>query len=191
MKLEDAIKKRQSIKKYSDKKPNWRKIVRCIDAARYAPTAGNHFITKFILVSDKDKINKIANACSQDFISDSKYIVVVVSDDTTLTKFYGKKLGERYARQQSGAAIQNFLLQITAEDLATCWVGFYEESHIKKNLDIPEENNIVVEAIFPIGEETKIKTPRKRKTDLETITYFDKWKNHKMVPEKRTSVKAV
>jgi nitroreductase len=191
MKLEDAIKKRQSIRKYADKKPDWRKIIRCIDAARHAPSAGNHFITRFILISDKDKINKIATACSQDFVGDVEYIVAVVSDDATLTKHYGKKLGERYARQQAGAAIQNFLLQITAEDLVTCWIGFYEESHIKKNLGIPEQKNIVVEALFPIGKETKVKTPQKQKTDLETITFFDKWNNKKMVPEKRTSVKAI
>ena len=55
MELNKAIKKRRSVRKFKDKKPNWRDILECIDSVRYAPMAGNNFTLKFILVDDKDR----------------------------------------------------------------------------------------------------------------------------------------
>jgi hypothetical protein len=42
---------------------------------------------------------------------------------------------------------------------------------------------MIIEGIFPIGKETKIKTPIKPKAELENIMYFNKWDSKKMDPE--------
>ncbi|MCA9487852.1 MAG: nitroreductase family protein, partial [Nanoarchaeota archaeon] len=60
MQLDKIIQSRRSIRKYKPKSPNWRSIIEAIDAARYAPMAGNIFSLKFILVDDEEKIKKIA-----------------------------------------------------------------------------------------------------------------------------------
>ena len=174
------VKKRRSVRRYSSSKPDWRKIIRAIDAARYAPLAGNMMNLRFILVSDKEKIKQLAEASQQDFVGKVDYIVVVVSDDSRLIQSYDE-LGAKFARQQSGAAIQNFLLALVDLGLATCWVGYFDDTEIKRVLEIPEE--VVVEAIFPIGKETKIKTSEKRKVDLDNVLYFDKWKNKFIEPK--------
>ncbi|MCK5449405.1 nitroreductase family protein [Candidatus Pacearchaeota archaeon] len=188
MQLQDAIKKRKSVRRYFDKKPDWRKIIRAIDMARFAPSAGNNFVLRFILVSDEKKIAKLAEAAQQDFVGTAKYVVVAVSDDSKLVRSYGDK-GVRYAPQQAGASIQNFLLALTEQDLVTTWVGHFYDEQVKEVLDIPE--NLSVEGIFPIGKETKVKTSEKRKIDLENILYFDKWKNRKMTPQTIVSVEGV
>jgi len=185
MDLKTAIKERKSVRRYLDKKPNWRKVIRAIDAARYAPSAGGQFALKFILVSDEKKIAKLAEAAQQDFVGTAKYVVVAVSDDSKLVRSYGDK-GIRFASQQAGAAIENFLLALTEQGLVTTWVGYFYDGQVKDVLDIPDD--LSVEAIFPIGKETKIKTSRKVKTDLENVLYFDKWKNKKMTPETRVSI---
>lgn len=177
MQLKDVIKKRQSIKRFSHKKPDWRKILRAIDMARFAPSAGNQFVTRFILVSDEKKIEKLAAAAQQDFVGKAQYVVVVVSDDSGLVRDYGKR-GVRYCTQQSGAAIENFLLALVEEELVTTWVGHFVDEQIARALDIPE--GLHVEAIFPIGIETKIKTRAKRKMKLESVLYFDKFGEKKM-----------
>lgn len=187
MDLDKAIKTRKSVRRYLDKKPDWRKIIQAIDLARFAPTAGNMFRTEFILVSDKKKILEIKNACQQDFVGEAHYLVVVVSDDTLLTKMYGER-AEKFGRQQAGAAIENFILKLSALGLATCWVGYYEENQIKRTLNIPD--HIIVEAVFPIGFETKVKARESKKTALETVLFFDKYKNKYMEPKSRVSVEA-
>jgi SagB-type dehydrogenase family enzyme len=188
MQLKEAIKKRKSVRKFmSNKSPNWRKIIKAIDAARFAPAAGNEFVTKFILVSDEKKIAEIATASQQPFIKDAKYLVAVVTDDSRLVKLYGDR-GTRYAGQQSGAAIQNFLLALTEQGLATTWVGHFDDDYVKRVLGIDKET---VEAVFPIGKETKIETQDKPKKELESIIYFDKWKNKKMRLDTRVSVESI
>lgn len=181
MELDKAIKERKSIRKFKDKKPNWREIIECIDVTRYSPMAGNNFTLKLILVDDKEKIQKLAEASQQSFVGQVKYIVVVCSDSSRLINSYGKR-GEIYSRQQAGAAIENFLLKIEEKKLATCWIGYFVEEQVKRILKIPE--NIDVEALFPIGYEFKKEKPRK-KIDLDNILYFNEYKNKKMkIPKK-------
>ena len=189
MDLKTAIKKRKSVRRYMDAKPDWRKIIRAIDAARFAPSAGGQFALKFILVSDEKKIRELAAAAQQDFVGTAKYVVVAVSDDSKLVRSYGDR-GVRYASLQAGAAIQNFLLALTELGLVTTWVGHFYEEQVKSALEISDD--LSVEAILPIGKETKVKgSERKAKPDLENIIYFDKWKNKKMIPQKKMSFDAI
>lgn len=176
MDLTKAIQSRKSVRNFKDKKPDWRDIIECIDTARYAPMAGGNFTVKFIIVEDKEKIEKIATAAQQPFIADAKFIVVACSNPLRTLNAYGKK-GEVYSRQQAGAAIENFLLKIQEKNLATTWVGYFVESIIKETLRIPEHIN--VEAIFPVGYEFK-KTKPKTKIDLDSILYFEEYGNKRM-----------
>lgn len=188
MQLTDAIKKRKSVRKYSHKSPNWRKIIRAIDLTRFSPSAGNQFSLKFILVSDKYKIGKLSEATQQEFVGTAQYVVVAVSDDSKLIKLYGER-GIRYSSLQAGASIQNFLLALTEQGLVTTWVGHFYDEQVKEVLDIPE--SFSVEGVFPVGIETKIKTKERLKPDLENIIYFDKWGNKKMELQTRVSLEGI
>ncbi len=181
MQLNKAIKSRKSVRKFKSKKPDWRDIIECIDAARYTPMAGGIYSLKFILVDDAEKIQKLRDAAQQDFVGQTKYVVVVCTAPSRVINSYGKR-GKRYCRQQAGAAIQNFLLSIEEKGLSTCWVGAFVDNQIKSILKIPEEVN--VEAIFPIGYEMGKKT-RRKKINLDNILYFNKYKNKKMKPVKK------
>jgi nitroreductase len=180
MDLDKSIQERKSVRHYSEKKPDWKDIIECIDAARYAPMAGNIFPLRFIIVSDKDKIKKLSEASQQEFVGTAKYIVVVCTDPSLVKNAY-PDFAEKFCRQQAGAAVENFLLKLTEKKLETCWIGYFVEDLIKTALNIPDK--IVVEAIFPIGLQTKkVGTERnkKRKIDMDRILYFDKWKQDSM-----------
>ena len=129
------------------------------------------------MVDDEDKIQKIAEACQQQYISQAKFVVVACSNPSRTVNEYGKQ-GAVYCRQQAGAAIQNFLLKIEESGLATCWVGYFVEEQIKRLLKIPAEWN--VEALFPIGYEYDKKRTRKAKIDMDRILYFNYYDNKKM-----------
>jgi len=177
MELDKAIKERRSVRKFKDKKPNWRDILDCIDSMRYTPMAGDNFTLKFILVDDKEKIEKLAEAAQQDFIAETKYVLVVCSDGSRTINAYGKR-GEMYCKQQAGAAIQTFLLKIAEAGLATCWIGHFIDEQVKRELKIPEK--IEVEAMLPIGYEFKKPLTRKIKSDLDRALYFNSYKNTQM-----------
>jgi len=188
MQFKSLIRKRRSVSKFllGKKKADWRKILRAIDAVRFIPAAGNQYNMKWMLVRDSDVISQLADAAQQPFISHASYVVVCVSDPSVLTRLYGED-GERYTAQQAGAAIQNFLLALTEEGLATTWVGHFYEEMVKNLLDVPDDK--VVEAIFPIGIEGKnSSTKRAPKTELDTIVNFGKWGNKIMEPETRVKI---
>ena len=182
MDLDKAIHSRRSVKKFKNKKPDWRDIIEAIDSARYAPMAGNNYSLKFILVDDKEKIIKIADSAQQDFIKKVDFLVVVCSKPSRTINSYGEK-GKIYFRQQAGAAIENFLLSIQDRGLATCWIGHFVEDEIKRVLEIPED--VHVEAFFPIGYEFSKPKTKRVPIDLDKVLYFNKYKNRKMKPVKR------
>jgi nitroreductase len=181
MNLDKAIKERHCVRKFKSKKPDWRKILKAIDSATKAPLAGNISTVKFILVTEKDKINELAKAATQDFIAATHYVVVACSDPTQCERSYGKR-AERYCRQQAGATIENFLLKITDMKLAACWVGAFSDVTVKRILKIPD--NCEVEAILPIGYEMGKITQRK-KPDLDDVLFFNKWKNKFMTKKRK------
>jgi len=185
MELDKAIKSRHSVRKFNSKKPDWRDIIEAIDAARYAPMAGRNYTVKFILIDNPESIKKIKEACQQDFVAKAQYVVVICSKPSITINAYGER-GKNYARQQSGAAIQNFFLKITELGLATCWVGHFVEGQVKSALKIPDDIN--VEAIFPVGFEYEKKRTRKAPTDLDNILYFNEWKQKRMKKIKKITV---
>ena len=175
MDFDKVIKKRASIRKYSDKKVKYDKIIDAIEAANMAPSPGNLPILKYIIVEDQEKINMLADACQQGFIKDAQVVVVFCSDPKKVYLMYDKRT-DKYIKQHAGAAIENFLLKITEMNLSSCWVGAFSEKTAKDVLSIPDEIN--VEAILPIAYAHKTDNAKqKAKPNLGNTIYFDKWKN--------------
>jgi nitroreductase len=182
MDLDKAIKERHCVRRFKTKAPDWRDLIKAIDLARLAPSAGNIPTLKFVVVTEQDKIQRLAEASQQDFVGTAQYVVVVCTDPTQCVRSYEER-GNKYCSQQAGAAIQNFFLKLTDLGLSTCWVGSFADEQVKRILQIPE--NAIVEGIFPIGYEMPPKDKQKPKAPLEDVLYFNKWKNKYMAPLKK------
>jgi nitroreductase len=59
----DAFKNRRSVRKFKLDSIPQTDILRIIDAARMAPTSGNQQPWKFLIIRDKNKINRMKEAC--------------------------------------------------------------------------------------------------------------------------------
>jgi nitroreductase len=176
MDLDKTIKERRSVRKFKSAKPDWRDIIECIDAMRYAPMAGNNFSIKVILVDEEDKIQELAETAQQPFIAQANYVLVVCTTPSRTEISYGER-GKIYLKQQAGAAIQNFLLKITEKKLSSCWIGHFAETQVKRTLSIPED--VHVEALLPVGYAFK-KPEQKRKIELDAFLYFNTYGRNKM-----------
>lgn len=186
MKFDEIIENRHSVRKFLKKKPSWRAIALAINSARLGPLAGNIPNLRFIIVSDEKIIEKLAEAANQDWIKQAFYVVVVCSKDENLVLSYGER-GKKYARQQSGAAIENFWLKLVELGLSTCWVGAFYDEEVRRILKIPED--IEIEAMFPIGyEDAKEKSKQKPKPELSSIIFWEKWDNKYMIPPKKLEI---
>jgi nitroreductase len=172
MNLVEGIKSRRSVKTFNGKVPNWRKVIQAIDIARFSPMAGNMYSAKFVIIEDKDKIEKIAEACQQNFVSKAGALIVVTSNREKVRKMFDAN-EKGFAQQQAGAAIQTLMLSLREKGIDSCWVGFFDEELVRSVVAVPEEQ--VVEAVIPIGFASKEKVSKKAKESLETLVFFEKY----------------
>lgn len=171
MKLLDAINKRRSIRKFKDKNVKWADVLEAIDAALKTPLAGNISTLRFIIITEQETKNKLAQYSDQLWISEADTIVAVCSDTTNLQQMYDDR-ADKYAKLQVGAAIQNFMLRLTELGLSSCWVGAYLDSEIKRHLKVPDHIN--VEALLPIGYADE--TPKKiKKASIQQSIFWEQW----------------
>ena len=177
MELNEAIKGRKSIRKFTSKKPDWRKIIEAIHSTQYAPMAGGLFHMKFVIIDDEELIMEISKWAEQSFIAEAKYVVAAVSKEKIVTTPFPEN-GKHFSAQQAGSAIQNFLLSLEETRLSTCWIGHFNEEKVKKLLKIPEDHKI--EALFPIGYANELPNATKPKSDIYNILYFNEWENKRM-----------
>jgi nitroreductase len=171
MEFNSIIEKRHSVRSFRSKKASWKLVLEAIDAANQGPFADNINPLKFLIIEEQSTIDKIAELSGQLWINESNMLVIVCSDDTHLEHLHSQR-GKRYARQQSGAAINTFILKLTDLGLSSCWVGSFTDDRIKQNLKIP--GHIELEAIIPVGYE-KTKNVKRRKRPLENTLNWEYW----------------
>lgn len=179
MELDKAIKERHCVRSFKKTaKVDYRSIINIVEAGLHAPSAGNFPCTKFIIVQDKEKIKELANAAQQSFVGDVDFVIVVCSDKKFLEKSYYER-AKMYSRQEAGACIENMFLKITDLGLATCWVGAFSDETVKRILRIPDD--VDVEALLPIGYEMG-KSKQRTKPNIDSVLFFDTYKNKFMKP---------
>lgn len=177
MEFDDILEERHSVRSYSVKSVSLEDVVKILHAGRLAPAAGNIHILKFIVVSDKEKKKKLADAAhEQEFIAKAPYVIVVLSEISQLVRAYGER-GKMYAKQQAGAAIENMLLKIVDLGMASCWIGAFDDLSVKRILKIPvsKEDTMDVEALIPIAYSASKKVKRP-KAILHKIVHKEKYK---------------
>ncbi len=172
MDFDKCLKGRRSIRDYKDKKINITDLNKILDAARYAPSAGNLQNYRFIIVEDGEKRKKLAEAClDQEFVAKAPISVVVCDDSEDVVRHYGKR-GKLYAIQNCAVVIQNIMLKANDLGLGSCWVGAFDEDKVRAILKIPD--SIRPEAIITIGYSNE-KAEMPRRYDLKDLVYFEEW----------------
>lgn len=174
MDFNEIVRTRRSIRRFLDIPVEFEKLGEILENAIYAPSAGNLQDWKFILITDKEKIEGVAEACyNQEWIGNSPVCLIACVEPSKTRNFYGDQ-GEKYSLLNGGAAIQNILLSVHNEGLASCWVCAFEDEMLKRNLSIPDD--IIVAGVLPIGYADE-KVPVPPRNDIEDVTFIESWGN--------------
>ncbi|MCZ2809275.1 MAG: nitroreductase family protein [Candidatus Bathyarchaeota archaeon] len=146
----EAIKKRRSVRAYADEKVSEEDVERLIDAARWAPSAGNIQPWEFVVVKDVETKRKLSEAAlNETFIEKAPVVIVVCADLNRSSRGYGSRGKHLYSLQDTAAATENILLAAQELGLATCWVGAFRENEVAKAVKAPR--NLRPVAIVPVG----------------------------------------
>ncbi len=120
MELHQCILKRRSIRKYLDKEVEQDKINQILESAMAAPSAKNCCNWEYIVITNKELMEKIYEISPAYKYYPSVMIVVCYDFNKTLSASRND-----FAVQDCSAAIENMLLEATNLNLGSVWCGIY------------------------------------------------------------------
>ena len=164
----EAINQRYSCRNYSEKAIEKEKIEQVLEAARLAPSAKNLQDWRFVIVTDKDKKRKLAEAANnQSFLEKAGAILIActVSD-------YIMRCGQPAGIIDVAIALEHICLQATELGLATCWIGSFYPDKVKDLVGIPDDIDIVELLAIGYPLDTQKRTNRE---PVEKIACFENW----------------
>jgi len=174
----ELLKKRESIRKFIDKRVERDKIERCLEAARLSPSACNSQPWRFIVVDDPKLKQRIAESTFSKVIYFNKFtvtapaFVIIVAENRNLSsKFGGMVKDLPYYLIDIGIAAEHFCLQAVEEGLGTCMLGWFNEKKLKELLEIPKKERIALVIAFGYHENAE---PRKKiRKDMDSIRNYN------------------
>ena len=135
----EAILTRRSTRRYSEEMPKRALIEKVIEAGRYAPSGGNNQTTHFVVFSDRDILNEIAELACREFagmeITEETYSSLKNSINASKKGGYvfhygapvlvvtANKKGYGNAMADSACALENMMIAANALDLGSCWIN--------------------------------------------------------------------
>lgn len=161
MKFKAVIEKRRSIRKYKNTPVPREKILKILEAARIAPSAGHRQPWHFIVVENKDTIKKLAK---QEWAAGAPVMIVGLAD---------QEASPGWCINDLGVAFEHIVLAATDLGLGTCWMGqSNREELVKSLLDIPDNFKVVALTTLGVSDETP--GPKERKS-LDSIVSWEKY----------------
>lgn len=167
---------RRSIRKYTDEPVGADDVRLILEAALMSPSSKSVRPWQFVVVEDKDMLDKLGN-CKPNYaasISNAPLAVVVTAD---IAK------SDAWIEDASIAAV---LMQLQAADLGlgSCWVevrdryganGESAEEYVREALGIPEE--FAVLCIVSVGHKNEARRPIDTEKLLWEKVHIGKWRN--------------
>ncbi len=167
----DLIKKRCSVRKFKPHDIPQEMVESLLEAARWAPTAGNLQPWFFYVVRTLQHREALASfALNQSFVARAPVCIVVCAEPDQSARVYGSRGRELYCLQDTAAAVQNILLAAAAGGLGTCWVGAFDEKKVHAYLKMPEPRRPV--AIIPVGYPDSAGRGRPGRRETKEITQY-------------------
>ena len=141
---------RRSIRNFSDAPVSDALVTQLLEAAHWAPSAGNLQPWRFYVIKNKQVQGEICDRCyPASWLKKAPLLIVVAADQNKSSWRYHERGAELYCLQDTAAAIQNLLLGAQSLGLGSCWVGAFSEEACAQILHL--EKDVRPVAILPIG----------------------------------------
>jgi len=176
--LEEALKNRRSVRAFSEGSLSLDQMTQLLWAAqgithdtdhRTTPSAGALYPLEVYVIAGRvtdlpagiyhyqpmdHRLDLIAwgdhraSLSSQAWVAKAPGVIVITGVYERTRKKYGDR-AERYVHLEAGAAAENALLQAVALNLGSTFVGAFDDTLVKKVLNLPENEQPL--AILPVG----------------------------------------
>ena len=180
MELQEAILKRRSVRKFTEDVVTDDELWQIFEAVRWSPSWANTQVWEFIVVRDKELIEKVTgtykNPATKCSLTASALIVACAK--TGISGCYGGKevtAIHNWYMFDLGMAVQTLCLKAHELGLGTLVVGLMDHEACEKILTVPKGRKVV--AVIPIGRSVvppREGPARKSIAEMVSLNTFDK-----------------
>ena len=143
MEFEDLIRKRTSVRKFSNKKLDQIVLNKILEAGRLAPTAKNNQPIKIYVVNSDDGIKKIDKASRCRYGAQTVLIICGNKDES-----YHK--GDYTTFEMDSCIVgTHIMLEATNLGVDNIWVESFDENILREEFEIP--NKLTPVLLMPLG----------------------------------------
>ena len=193
----DLLKKRKSVRNFSDKKISKDIIGYILEAGRLSPSGGNEQPWKFGVITEKDLIEEFSKiAYSQKWIKNAYMLIVLctkIADDQKEgrdiqksrfpelendIKNMNKELYSKLNQEEHQTKIPgtHMVLAALENGIGSTWISYFKVDEVAELLELPA--NYIPGEIIAFGyPENKTKTTSKK--DIEEIVFYNKFNSIK------------
>jgi len=150
MKVFDLILSRRTIRKFKPEPVPRSILKKIVDAARLAPSAANRQPLEFLVVDDKEVVDRIFPCLKwAGYIvpegnpkpghEPTSYIITLINSKVRKSGF----------EWDAGAAIENMILSALEEGIGSCWLASVDRENVRTIVGLPEDYTI--DSILALG----------------------------------------
>lgn len=160
----ECIAKRVSVREYRSDSISQQVLTQLVDAGRRAPTARAVEPWEFVVVTEKEVLQKLGGLANTGvFIKEAAACIAVFCQDT------------KYYLEDGCAATENILLAVCSFGLGACWVAGDKKPYaedVAKLLNAPA--NVKLISLIALGWPKK-EIPQNKKRKLESVIHWQKF----------------
>ncbi len=164
----ETIRRRYSCRAYQDKVVEQGKLDQIFEAARLAPSAKNIQDWRFVVVTDKEKKQQVAESTNRPEVFGRAGAIIAACSNSD----YIMKCGQPVGPIDVAIALDHISLQATELGLGTCWIGSFNPQKVRAILSIPDDIAVIehMEIWYPAkGRRETTRQP------VEKIVCYEKW----------------
>ena len=177
--FEKLVKGRRSIRRYIQMPVEREKILKCIEAARLAPSADNVQPWRFVIIDDPEIKERFASEVFSGIYFPSRFaakapvLILILSRPDILANRLGKYIQKiHFHLIDIGIAGEHIVLQAEELGIGTCWIGWFNMRKARKYFKLPRKYKVV--SLISMGYYEKKPSKEKKRKKLSEITWFNK-----------------
>jgi nitroreductase len=170
-----TIRTRRVVRSFTDEPVSEANLRVILESARWALSAGNRYISKFLVVQDPARI-RLVKAVSPGMLAKPTALIVILTDLQKAAEQQVQIERDTATQVDVGTAAQNMSLMAHALGLGSCPATSFSRSGVTATLDLPP--TLIPEFILQLGhpapQSRVMRSGAVTKLPVESLTYWER-----------------
>jgi nitroreductase len=170
----ETMRTRRVVRSFTDEPVSEADLRRILEAGRWALSAGNRYINKFLVIQDPTRI-RLAKAVSPGMLARPTALIVILTDLQRAAEQQVQVDKDTAVSVDVGTAAMNMSLAAHALGLGSCPATSFSRSGVAAALDLPP--TMIPEFILQLGHPAPqprvMRTGVSTKLTVESLTYWE------------------